>query len=105
MLYGTKAVLKLPRPNFFGGELELIRYDGTEPIREVLENDHPYADNSRGIGPSELADAILTGRRCRTDKMTASHVLDIIESIMESSRKKRSVTVNSSCAQPEPMGK
>lgn len=104
MLYGTKAVLKLACPNFFGGELEIIRYEGTTQTREILDNDLPFADNSRGIGPSEMGEAILSGRRCRTDKAMACHVLDVIGCIMESSRQKCLVSVDSCCDRPEPFG-
>ena len=44
-LYGTKAVLKLTNPNFFGGEMELIWYEGTERKTAAVENDLPYGEN------------------------------------------------------------
>ena len=102
-LYGTKGVLKLPCPNFFGGELELVWYEGTERRCCIPKNRLPFGDNSRGIGPSEMAEAIRKGCAARTDKALACHVLDVIDRIMESSREKRLLMVGSSCCRPEPL--
>ena len=85
-IYGTEGVLKLTNPNFFGGELHLLKMGakGLEDI--VVENDLPYSENSRGVGPSEMVDAIAEGRPNRACKELAFHVLDTIECIMDSSK-------------------
>lgn len=100
-LYGTKAVLRLTNPNFFGGEMELIWYEGTERKTGAVENDLPYGQNSRGIGPSEMAEAILAGRQNRASKALACHVLDIIGTIIESSQKRCFLPVKTTCCRPE----
>jgi len=92
MIYGTKGVLKIPDPNGFGGELLLIK---SKSDVTVLDNDLPYSDNSRGIGPSDMADAILFGRCNAANKELAYHVLDIISQIMVSSQEERFVPVES----------
>ena len=102
-LYGTKAVLKLSNPNYFGGSLELVRFEGAEPKTEAVENDLPFSENCRGIGPSEMADAILSGRQNRANKEQACHVLDIIGTIMESSEKRCFLPVKTTCSRPEPL--
>ena len=97
-LYGTKAVAELPDPNAFGGKVTLIRSrtDITAP-----ENDLPYGENSRGIGPAEMAQAIAEGRQNRASAQLALHVLDVIESMMESTKTGAFVQVKSTCQRPE----
>lgn len=85
-IYGTKGVLKLTNPNYFGGDIHLLKM-GTNGLEDVVvENDLPYSENSRGIGPSEMIDAIREGRPNRACKELAFHVLDTIECIMDSSK-------------------
>jgi len=99
-LYGTSGILKLTNPNYFGGELVLIP-EGSEP--QIVENDLPYAENSRGIGPSDMADAIHNNLPNRASKEMAFHVLDVIESIMQSSKTKTFVDIASDCKLPLPL--
>ncbi len=98
-LYGTKAVAELPDPNNFGSDVKVIR---SSKDQEILENDLPYATNSRGIGPAEMAKSIAEGRPNRANKALALHVLDVIESMMESSKTGAFVKVKTSCDQPAP---
>lgn len=93
-IYGKNGVLKLANPNFFGGALELLLAD-QDP--QQIESTLPYGDNCRGIGPSEMVDAIRAGRVNRASKELSYHVLDVIESIMESSRSRCFVDVHSDC--------
>lgn len=102
-LYGTKGVLKLTNPNHFGGEIRLVQTDA-QGIREcVLENELPYADNSRGLGVAEMAAAIREKRPNRAGKELAFHVLDIISAIMESGKNGTFVDVDSTCDLPQPL--
>lgn len=106
MILGTKGILKLSNPNEFGGEIQFIpnSYDhGNIKAVQILENVFDYADNSRGIGPAEMAQAIRQGKRARTDKALGYHVMDVICCIMESSEKESFVKVTSTCERPEPM--
>lgn len=99
-LFGTEAVLQLPDPNNFGGDVTLIR---SRQDVQTLENTLPYAENSRGIGPSEMARAIREGRVNRASKEQAYHVLDVIECIMESSKTGCFVKVKSDCPLVAPL--
>lgn len=102
-IYGTKGILKLTDPNQFGGKNTFMAnsYDfANQPAWEEIENVFPYEENSRGIGPAEMADAILTGRKNRADKEMAYHVLDVIDAMMKSSDSGRFEEVNSTCARP-----
>lgn len=64
-IYGTKGILRLPCPNFFGCDVEFLS-QGTDYRTackvEVLPLVFPYADDTRGIGPAEMALAIREGR-------------------------------------------
>ena len=96
-LYGTEGVLKLTNPNHFGGELGIIRGDGTE---QPVENALPYTDNSRGLGVADMASAIREERPHRANGKLALHVLDVIHCIMESGEKQAFVNVKSTCDRP-----
>jgi hypothetical protein len=52
-----------------------------------MPNDLPYSDNSRGLGPAEMAQAIEEGRPNVANKEQALHVVAVMEAIMESSEK------------------
>lgn len=97
-LFGTQAVLNLPDPNNFGGEVTLIR---SKTDVQTLEHRLPYTQNSRGIGPSELAQAICQGRKNRASDQLALHVLDVIECMVESSKAGSFVKVETTCTRPE----
>ena len=105
-LYGSKGVLKLTCANDFGGDVVLIPSGfpkGLQPEAEpprVLENTSPLTDGNRGIGPSEMADAIAMGRPNRASKEMAYHVLDIIRQMMKSSDCRQLVKVESTCERP-----
>lgn len=105
-IFGTKGILKLPDPNGFGGDVVFLPNPVTEGTgdAQVLPCTFDYGDNSRGIGPSEMAEAIRQGRKARTDCTMAYHVMDIIESIMISSEEERFVTVSSRSEQPVQTG-
>lgn len=102
-VYGTQGILKLSNPNFFGGKLELV-YSGAKEA-ETVENDFPFTDNCRGLGPAEMAVAIQDGRANRASKELAYHILDIIDSMMKSAECGSFLKVSSTCERPEPLGK
>jgi len=101
-IYGTKGVLKLTCANDFGGDVEIVpsSFDPEEGKPKKLPNTSILTDGNRGVGPAEMADAILHGRKNRASKEMAYHVLDIISGLMESSERKQSVTVTSTCDRP-----
>ncbi len=68
-----------------------------------MENVFAHEENSRGIGPSEMAAAILSGEKNRASKEMAYHVLDIIDKMMVSSDSGRFEAVDSTCEKPKPL--
>ena len=98
-IYGSKGVLRLPNPNFFGGDLELLLPGAKEA--QIVANDLPFVDNCRGLGPVEMSAAIAKNVPNRASKEQAYHVLDVIACIMESGRTGSFVSVSSTCSRPE----
>lgn len=104
VIYGTKGVLKLADPNQFGGDVLLVPDERQKPAREaerVLAPCNPYVENSRGVGPAEMAQAIRSGRPARAGMELAYHVLDVISKMMASSESGRFEEVPSTCRRPE----
>lgn len=105
-IYGKKGIIKIPDPNNFGGKVVYIPAQngfGKNMEPQILDYGFPYGENSRGLGPSEMADAIIKGRKHRANAQMACHVLEVIDCIMESGKKGAFVTVTSSCERPEKM--
>lgn len=100
-IYGSEGTLRLPDPDKFGGPVHLLRR-GEEKFREVpLRFGH--ADNSRGIGLSDMADAIRLGRRPRAGGDMALHVVEIMRAFLDSSERREFVELATTCARPEPL--
>lgn len=99
-VYGTEGSLSVPDPNTFGGPVSLHRA-GDKNWQEISLT-HSYTDNSRGLGLADMVSAMRTGRIHRANGEMAYHVLDTIESFLESSREGQHITLSSSCKQPEP---
>lgn len=89
-IYGESGILELPNPNFFGGAVRINRHDC---IWEEVPNELPFRENSRGLGPSEMVQAMEEGRPNLASKERALHVLSVMEAIMESSRTRCFVSV------------
>ena len=89
-IYGEKGVLALPDPNQFDGPVRINRPDlGWVEV----SNDLPFSENSRGIGPSEMVQAMEEGRPNAANKEQALHVVSVMEAIMESSKTRSFVPV------------
>ncbi len=100
-IYGTEGTLSTPDPNRFDGPV-YIRRANDESWREVPLT-HGYTSNSRGIGIADMAHAMRLGRLHRANGEMAYHVLDIIESFMQSATEGRHITLTSTCDRPEPL--
>jgi hypothetical protein len=83
-LYGTKGILYLPDPNAFGGEVRFLPAGASfddNPAAQVLDCPFDYSDNSRGLGPADMARAILDDRPHRASAEMACHVLEVVDAI------------------------
>lgn len=106
MIYGTKGILKLPDPNGFGGDVLFISgipEDGKAPSPESIRYEFGFSDNSRGLGPAEMAYAIREGRKNRASVEMAYHVLEIITAIMKSNETGSFCAIKSTVERPQPL--
>ncbi len=102
-LYGKEGVLQLTDPNYFGGDVVFYPRNyqwGGESC--VIENTLPFSENSRGIGPSEMAWSIEHGVLNRANKYVSYHVLDTLCRIVDSSESGKFEEVASTCTRPAP---
>ncbi|PIE32171.1 oxidoreductase [candidate division KSB3 bacterium] len=100
-IYGTEGTLRCPDPNTFGGDPMLKR--GREEEWSVMPLSHGFAENSRGIGIANMANAVRNGGSFRAQGALAFHVLDIMQSLHASADNGEHLQLDSQCEQPEPM--
>lgn len=100
-IFGTEGSMIVPDPNNFEGPVCIKRHDATEWSKLPLT--HGYSENSRGLGVSDMAQALLSGRKHRVNGEFAYHVLDVICSILDSSMDSKHYRIESNCERPKPM--
>jgi predicted dehydrogenase len=100
-VYGTKGTLSLPDPNTFGGPVAVL-LAGMEEWEEVPLT-HGHVENSRGIGLSDMADAIANNRPHRANGELTFHTLEVMEGILLAAKTRREYEVQSPCRLPEPL--
>jgi predicted dehydrogenase len=98
-IYGTEGTLKIPDPNFFGGQVFARRFDDNDWKEIPLIKG--YSGNARGLGITEMAEAIDEGRPHRASSELAFHVLDIMHGIHDASASGKYVMLESKCKQPD----
>ncbi len=99
IIYGTKGILLLGDPNQFESPVKLLSNgEGFSMKEEIL----PPVDGGvgRGIGPADMAKAILEGRTPRASKELAGHVLEVIEAMEESAAEGTVVTLKTTFEKP-----
>lgn len=94
-IYGTKGTLSVPDPNTFGGPIKLFTPQNPDFLEIPMA--FGYTENSRGLGVSKMAEAILSGDESifeANGKLTY-HVLDVMESILRSGEQGQFINVTS----------
>ncbi|MCL4835577.1 MAG: Gfo/Idh/MocA family oxidoreductase [Caldilineaceae bacterium] len=99
-IYGTEGTLSVPDPNTFGGPVRLRR--AADDDWQEMPLTHGNAEQSRGLGVADLAQAVASGRPHRASGELALHVLEIMETIHTASDEGRHVALGSSCQRPGP---
>ena len=99
-IHGTEGSLSLPDPNSFEGPVR-IRRAGEETWQEVPLT-HGYRENSRGIGPADMAYALRSGRPHRANGDLAYHILDIMHAFHDSAQEEKQIKIESTCDRPNP---
>jgi predicted dehydrogenase len=94
-VHGTEGSLSVPDPNCFGGPAQIKKGRGEWMDVEITL---PYAENSRGIGISDMADAIAEGRINKANGNKALHVLELMHGFHLASDSGRNYTLTTSFA-------
>jgi predicted dehydrogenase len=97
-VYGSEGTLVVPDPNTFGGKV-LVRTRSEKEFSEVPFQ-HPYDENSRGLGVADMAHAIAGDRQHRANGDLAVHVLETMHSILRASEERRHIDLETSCERP-----
>jgi len=100
-IYGSEGSLSVPDPNTFGGPVR-IRSAGDAEWRDVPVP-ATYAENSRGLGLSEMVDAMREGRPHRASGALGLHVLEIMHAVHEASSAERYTMLRFPVGRPEPI--
>lgn len=99
-VYGTEATLAAPDPNRFTGPVRLRRAD-EDGVNEIPLT-HEYTAG-RGIGVADLAYAIRTEWRHRTNGDIARHVFEILAGVRAASGTDEHVQLEPRVERPEPL--
>ncbi|MDR3145102.1 MAG: Gfo/Idh/MocA family oxidoreductase [Treponema sp.] len=112
-IYGTEGTMQVPDPNYFRGEVRIRRFREEnwsliplilpDPDNPTNKDDWQMLNNWRGIGITDMAEAIWEGRPHRASGELAYHVLDIMHGIHDASASGKYYEVKSSCSRPEPV--
>jgi predicted dehydrogenase len=97
-IYGSEGTIKVPDPNTFGGPVQVRRLQEEEWHKVPLLKNYP--ENSRGLGITEMAEAIEENRPHRASAELAFHVLDIMHGIHDASESGRHVKIKHKCKRP-----
>jgi predicted dehydrogenase len=97
-LFGTEGSISVPDPNTFGGPVKIMKA-GEKEWKEISVN-RKYSQNSRGLGLSEMAQAIQQDKPHRANGDMAYHVLDVMHAVHDSSDTGKRTAVKTSCRKP-----
>lgn len=96
-IHGELGSLVVPDPNYFDGDVELFTL-GSDAW-ETLPVSAGYVDSGRGFGIADLA-ATPAGAEPRAGGRLAYHVLEVMESVLESARSGSAVPIDSTASRP-----
>ncbi len=115
-LYGTKGSMIVPDPNMFGGSVfssctergEWKEYSSSDMLigktnifnKSLRSNEEPEVANYRGVGLSEMIDAIENKRTNRCNGKLSLHVLDMIDSTINAAFNGAEQNLRTSCERP-----
>jgi len=109
-LYGLEGSIIIPDPNFFSGDILISKKDGDWEkinndqmllgIPNQSEDNGTKIANYRGIGLSDMIDAIDNNRQARCSLDLAVHVLEVMEGIIKSSNDRNIYNITTKPNQP-----
>ena len=95
-IHGSQGTLAVPDPNHFDGEVSIRRLAGEG--WEALPVSAGYTGASRGIG---LQDMAMRDEQLRASGRLGQHVLEVMNSMLESAHSGARLDVVSTCERPE----
>ena len=106
IILGTKGMLYLTDPNAFGGTVRFLPnipdFNAPNTFVDLLPGNR-YSENERGLGPSEMADALLKSKQTfRTSKELGLHVLEVLQGMLDSGADRTIHRMATTCSRPEP---
>jgi len=99
-IHGTEGSLRVPDPNFYGGNVEISRRGADWEVLDTKGDTFgklnfpsiaPSRANYRVLGIADLAAAIERGEPSRASGDLALHVLEVLEAILDSGAKRAAV--------------
>ena len=115
-LYGNEGSMIVPDPNMFGGSVLISKKLGSSwknfktnkmtlgkiNIRSQSSraNESPTNANYRGVGLSEMISSIQKRKLHKCNGNLSLHVLNIIDAIHNSAKKRKTVRINNLCDRP-----
>ena len=105
-LYGTKGMLYLTDPNQFGGAVKFLprlNMSGGQVEPVTLSDINKFSENARGIGPSDMAEAIMNRTAFRPNATLAYHVHEVLDAMLQNGTDGGFREVISTCDIPSPL--
>jgi predicted dehydrogenase len=113
-LYGTEGSMRVPDPNFFGGNIEFTTRDGewqTEDSSAMSFGQpnwrspswpatRPMQANYRCLGLAELARSVTEGTAHRSNGRLALHVLEVMYAILQAAETHATIEVGTQIVRP-----
>ena len=100
-IYGPEGTLSVGDPNSFCDEVWLLR-DGRKEW-ERIPPAFGYQENSRGVGLADMVYALRAGRDHRANERLLYHVVDVMQSFLDSGARGRRVRLQSTVERPAPL--
>jgi predicted dehydrogenase len=113
-LYGTEGSMRVPDPNFFGGEVEFTIRDGDWQSQDSSNmcfgkpnwrspswpNARPMQANYRCLGLAELARSVREGTVHRSNGRLALHVLEVMHAILQAAETRAIIDIGTHIDRP-----
>jgi predicted dehydrogenase len=93
-VYGTEGSITVPDPNQFSEHTYLFTQTNQE--WQKIEHSAGFKNAGRGIGLADMADAINENREHRASGDLGFHILEVMESILKSSKEEKRFSIKSS---------
>ena len=130
-VYGTEGTVCVPDPDSFGGPVRMFDGSKLKNIVEAVTEPHPakiitmvtnqdkceeevaiefpvnpeHRGNMRGLGVSDMAQALIDGRKSRMSESISLHVVEALNAFEESAKTGTCYEMKSTCEPTEAMGK